>query len=63
MRTAIKRFIKALGGDDVDTARTAYRQATSLIDRSVSKHLHNRNRAARLKRRLNARLKNFTPAS
>ncbi len=63
MRTSVKRFLKALGGSDVEAARTAYQDATSLVDRAAAKHLHHRNRAARLKRRLNARLKTFSQSA
>ena len=50
MRTSVKKFLKTLGGSDVEAARSAYQNATSLIDRAAAKHLHHRNRAARLKR-------------
>ncbi len=63
MRTSVKRFHKTLGGSDVEAARSAYQNATSLIDRAATKHLHHRNRAARLKRRLNARLKTFSQSA
>ncbi len=63
MRTSVKRFLKTLGSGDVEAARSAYQSATSLIDRAAAKHLHHRNRAARLKRRLNARLKALSQTS
>ena len=57
MRTSIKRFISALNGDDIATAQSAYRDLTSKVDRAARKGLAHPNRAARLKSRLNARLK------
>lgn len=59
LRTAIKQFLKLVGGGapDVDAATAAYRAAVSSIDRAVSKGLHHKNRAARLKSRLNNRLR------
>lgn len=57
LRTSIKNFVKSLQSKDVSAAREAYRQATSSIDGAVHKGLHHRNRAARLKSRLNNRLR------
>jgi len=59
LRTAIKRFLKSLQDNDAEAARSAYQQATSAIDRAVHKRLHHQNTAARLKKRLNARLKSL----
>lgn len=63
MRTAIKNFLKAVEGQDMDNARSAYRDATSLIDKAIHKNLHHKNRAARLKARLNNRLRGISTAS
>lgn len=57
LRTAIKKFLKLVGVQDHPGAADAYRTATADIDRSVSKKLHHKNRAARLKKRLNNRLR------
>jgi len=57
MRTSIKRFISALNSDDVPSAQAAYRELSSKVDRAARKGLAHPNRAARLKSRLNARLK------
>ena len=57
MRTSIKSFLKAIQDGDHDAAKGAYRQATASIDGTVAKGLQHKNRAARLKSRLNARLK------
>ncbi len=64
LRTAIKKFLKiasgGAGGDDSQAAAGAYRAATAGIDRAVSKGLHHKNRAARLKKRLNNRLRSIS---
>ena len=57
LRTAIKKFLKLAAGKDRTAAAQAYREASSDIDRAVSKNLHHKNRAARLKKRLNNRLR------
>ncbi len=57
LRTSIKKFLKLAGQNDHPGAVGAYREATIDIDRAVSKNLHHKNRAARLKKRLNNRLR------
>lgn len=57
MRTAIKRFLKTVAAGDRAAAETDYRSAVSVIDRIARRGLEHRNKAARLKRRLNRRLK------
>ena len=57
VRTAVKKFEAALEAGDVDSAKAAYQDTASKIDRAVMKGLHHKNRAARLKSRLNKRLK------
>jgi small subunit ribosomal protein S20 len=57
MRTHIKQFLKAVQAQDRATAEAAYRRATSFIDRAARKGLQHKNKAARLKSRLNARLR------
>tara|TARA_Y100001934_G_C12296177_1_gene747497 strand:- start:309 stop:503 length:195 start_codon:yes stop_codon:yes gene_type:complete len=57
MRTAIKRFNRSVQDGDTATAESAYRELTSSVDRAARKGLAHRNQAARLKSRLNARLK------
>jgi len=56
MRTSIKRTVKALEAGDKETATAAYRAAVPIIDSACGKGLLHRNKAARHKRRLNARL-------
>ena len=57
MRTSVKRVLKAVEAKDVDAARAAFRRAESLLDSTAGKGLIHKNKAARHKRRLNARLK------
>ena len=57
MRTSIKVFLKSLENEDKEAATESYRKAVSKIDQSARKGLEHRNKAARLKSRLNARLK------
>ena len=62
MRTAIKRFIKALNAGEKEAAQESYRVAVANIDKIVRKGLEHKNKAARLKSRLNARLKTLVTA-
>ena len=57
MRTSIKDFLDKLSHGSIDEARTAFREATSVIDRTAQNGVIHRNQAARRKSRLNARLK------
>lgn len=59
MRSSIKRLLKAIDSKDRDAAQAAYTRAVSKIDKATSKGLHHKNRAARLKSRLNTRLKSL----
>ena len=56
-RTAIKNTLKAVNQGDREAAEAAYRKAVPVIDRSADKGLMHKNKAARHKSRLNARLK------
>jgi small subunit ribosomal protein S20 len=57
MRTQIKKFLKLVEAGDKETAAQVYRTTCSLLDRAARKNLEKDNKAARLKSRLNARLK------
>lgn len=57
LRSAIKKLLKLVFEKNKEAATAAYRDAVSQIDRAQSKGLHHKNRAARLKSRLNNRLK------
>jgi small subunit ribosomal protein S20 len=52
--------LKQVQQNNAEGARDAYRRATSLIDKAVRQKHHHRNRAARLKSRLNARVKEIS---
>lgn len=57
VRTHIKRVIKAIGGGDHATAMAEFKQAQRVIDRIADKDVLSKKKAARLKSRLNARIK------
>lgn len=57
VRTAIKKLIQAIDDGDKKAAQESYKLSVSAIDKAVIKGLHHKNRAARLKSRLNNRLK------
>lgn len=56
-RTYIKNVLKAVEAGDVDAARTAYTKAQPVIDKAAGKGLIHKNKAARIKSRLVARVK------
>ena len=56
MNTQIKRVVTAIEEKKKPEAQDNYKQAVSAIDRMVSKGLVHKNKAARLKSRLNKRL-------
>ena len=60
MRSSIKKLLKTIAENDRESANAAYRDAVSKIDSAVSKGLHHRNRAARLKSRLNDKLRSLS---
>jgi len=57
LRTYIKKVLFAVSKGDVEKAQAALREATPIIDSSVNKGLIHRNKAARSKSRLSARIK------
>lgn len=57
MRTAIKKVLLALREKNIDAAKEAFKSATVLIDRLAGRNLVATNKAARIKSRLNKRLK------
>ena len=56
LRTALRKLRESIAAGNQDNAQTAYRQAVSLIDKSIRKGVLHRNTAARYKSRLGARL-------
>ena len=59
VRTTIKRVLAAIESGDKSGAETAYKAAVPAIDRSVSKGLMHRNKAARHKSRLNKHVRDM----
>ena len=59
MRTFIKRVLKAVATGERDQAQAAYREAVPVIDASVGKGLLHKNKAARHKSHLNARVRDM----
>jgi len=57
LRTYIKKVLLAVQSGDVAQAQEAFRAAVPIIDSSVNKGLIHKNKAARSKSRLNARVK------
>lgn len=56
-RTFVKNVIKAVEAGDKETARAAYAKAQPVIDKAAGNGLIHKNKAARIKSRLNARVK------
>ena len=57
LRTFIKKVILAVESGNLEEAQAAFRAAVPIIDSSVNKGLIHKNKAARSKSRLNARVK------
>ncbi|MBT8088526.1 MAG: 30S ribosomal protein S20 [Gammaproteobacteria bacterium] len=57
MRTKIKNVVKACDAGDAAAASAAYKDAVPVIDSMINKGMVNKNKAARHKSRLNARIK------
>ncbi len=57
MRTAVRSVNAAIAGGDPEAARTSYNQAVPVIDSLVGKQIIHRNKAARHKSRLAARIR------
>jgi small subunit ribosomal protein S20 len=57
MRTAVRAVTAAISGGDKEVARGSYQKAVPVIDSLVSKQIIHRNKAARHKSRLSARIR------
>ncbi|NWO02294.1 MAG: 30S ribosomal protein S20 [Idiomarinaceae bacterium] len=57
MRTYLKRVIAAIDKKDKDAASTAMKDVTPMLDSYATKGLISKNKAARHKSRLNAKIK------
>ena len=56
-RTFIKKVIAAVEAGDKEQAQSAYNSAVAVIDKTANKGLIHKNKAARQKSRLNARIR------
>ena len=56
-RTFIKNVLKAVDSGDQEAAKSAFLIAQEIIDKASSKKLIHKNKASRIKSRLNARVK------
>lgn len=57
MRTAIKKVLKAVQSGEKAVATTTFQAVVSLIDKAANKKLIHANKAARIKSRLNQKVK------
>jgi small subunit ribosomal protein S20 len=57
MRTHLKNVVKAVAAGEKDGATEAFKMAVPVIDRTANLGLVHKNKAARFKSRLNARIK------
>jgi len=66
VKTAIRKVLDAVSAGDLETAREQFRGVTKTADKAASRGTIHRNRAARIKSRLSARVlalsKGETPA-
>lgn len=57
LRTAVKKVLKALEANDATGAQAAFVTAQPILDRFAARGLIHKNKAARHKSRINARIK------
>ncbi len=57
MRTEIKKVVNAIAAGDKEGAESAYKSAVPLLDSLANKGLIHKNKAARHKSRLNAKIR------
>ncbi len=57
MRTYMKKVLAAIEAGQKEAANEVFKTATSILDKMVSKGLIHKNKAARHKHRLNAKIK------
>jgi small subunit ribosomal protein S20 len=63
LRTAVKKVLKALDANDATGAKAAFDVAQPILDRFSSRGLIHKNKAARHKSRLTARIKALSVAA
>lgn len=59
-RTFVKNVLKAVEAGNKELAQTAYSKAQPIIDKAAQKGLIHKNKAARIKSRLSARVKGMS---
>lgn len=59
LRTFVKKVLAAVNAGDKEKAQAAYNTAVPIIDSAVNKGIIHKNKAARSKSRLNARVKSI----
>ncbi len=57
LRTYVKAVIAAINNDDLEASKNAYQKVVPVIDSAVNKGLIHKNKAARSKSRLNAKVR------
>ena len=62
-RTVVKNVLKAVSGGDKAKAGETFKSAQSVIDSVADKGIFHKNKAARLKSRLAAKVKAIAPAA
>ncbi|MFC0679073.1 30S ribosomal protein S20 [Lysobacter korlensis] len=63
LRTAVKKVLKAINENDAAGAQAAFATAQPILDRFSSRGLIHKNKAARHKSRLNARIRALQTAA
>jgi small subunit ribosomal protein S20 len=63
IKTEIRKVLAAVNAGDLEAAREAFRAAAKRADRAAAHKVIHPNRAARLKSRLSARIKNLLQAA
>jgi len=59
MRTSMKKVLQAVKTGDHDQAQQAFRSAVRVLDRSANRGIIHKNKAARHKSRLNAKVRSL----
>ena len=57
LRTYVKKVVQALASGDAQGAKAAYQAAVPIVDRMADRGIIHKNKAARHKSRLNARIR------
>ena len=60
LRTTLRHVLRAVQGGDREAAQASFKAAVPQIDKMVTKGIINKNRAARYKSRLNAKIRELS---